>query len=119
RRTARRRRRRRCARPRRAMDEDPGAQPPFLPLDQEQAFAAEDEEVLLRVFPVVLPVRLAGLQDADADPDLLEPFAGRLERRVEAAAVVLEPPRVPRVHHEPARRHVVTLALLAALVFPA
>jgi methionine-rich copper-binding protein CopC/putative copper export protein len=106
-------------RPRWAVHEVPRAQAAFLALDQEEAFAGEDEEIFLGVFPVVLPVRLPGVQDADADSDLLEPFAGGLERRVEPTAVVLEPLRVPRVHHEPRRRHVVTLALLAAFVIPA
>src|SRR4051812_14849276 len=77
-------------RPRRAVHEAPRAQEPLLALDQQEALARQDEEVLLRVLPVVEPVRLARMKDADADPDLLEVLAGRLVRHVRAAAVVLE-----------------------------
>ena len=58
--------------PGRAVEEVPGFQAPLLILDDEDALAREDEEVLLHVLRVVLPVRLSRLEDVDADPVVLE-----------------------------------------------
>src|SRR5690242_7277417 len=59
--------------PRRAVDEVPLLQGAFLAFDQNQALAAEDEEVLLRVLRVVHAVRLPRVEDLDVDPEVAEP----------------------------------------------
>ena len=87
-------------RPCRAVDEVPRAQPSFLALDQQETFAAEDEEVLLVVLAVVHAGRLAGHQDADVDPELWEAHVS-LEAGV-GAEVPIVPGGVLRVQHEPA-----------------
>src|SRR3954470_24958869 len=57
--------------PRRAMEEVPGLERPFLTFDQQQRFALEYEEALLvLVFRVVHAGRLSGLQNADVDSEL-------------------------------------------------
>jgi hypothetical protein len=86
------------------VDEIPGLQRALLLLDQEQAFAREDEEVLLHVLGVIEPVRLARMQDVDADPVLLELARFGLEVRPLSAALVSRPRDIGHVEHEPARR---------------
>src|SRR5207248_9316397 len=86
--------------PRRTVDEVPGPQVPLLALDQQQAFAREDEEVLLHVLAVVHARRLTRVDDADVDAELSETVIA-LEGRV-LAVVALVPLRVARVQHEPA-----------------
>ena len=66
-------------RSRRAVHKVPRLNPPFLLLNQEQALAREDEEVLLHVFAVVEAVRFAGVEDVNVDPVLLELTALRLK----------------------------------------
>ena len=83
------------------MDEVPRLERPLLALDQQQALALEDEEVLLLVLAVVHARRLAGLKDADVDPELRELRLRALEAR-ERAEVAVEPARLLRVQHEPA-----------------
>ena len=85
------------------MEEVPGPQPPLFVLHDEDALAREDEEVLLHGLRVVLPVRLARLDDVDADPVLLEAFR-RLEVGPLAALDAPPPARVGEVDHEPPRR---------------
>jgi adenosine deaminase len=89
--------------PRRAMEEVPGLERPFLTFDQQQRFALEHEEALLvLVFRVVHAGRLSGLENTDVDSELgelrvthtLEPSVGT-ERTV-------EPARLAGVQDEPA-----------------
>jgi len=49
----------------RQVDEVPRAQRPLLTLDEEEALAVEDEEVLLKRLAVVEAVGLARVEDAD------------------------------------------------------
>ena len=60
----------RVRRVRRAMEEVPDAQEALLSLDDQQALAAEDEEVLLVGLAVVHRARLAGLEHVEPDPEL-------------------------------------------------
>src|SRR5207247_2298982 len=60
------------ARVRWTVHEVPCPQRPLLLLDEQEALAVEDEEVLLRRLGVVEAVRLARLEHADVHPDLLE-----------------------------------------------
>jgi hypothetical protein len=83
------------------MDEVPGAEPPLLTLDQEQALAREDEEVLLGVLAVIHAARLTRSDDPEGDPDLVEAQILRLEGGVEPE-LALEPACVPRIEDEPA-----------------
>src|SRR5690242_5438045 len=87
---------------RRAVDEVPLPQKALLSLGDQQALAAEDEEVLLVGFPVVHAHRPARPEDAEVDPDLREALALGLEAAV-GPEVVLEPARLARVSHEPVR----------------
>jgi hypothetical protein len=66
------------------MDEVPGAKPPLLPLDEQEALAEEDEEVLLRIFGVVQPVGLVRLQDLEADAELRKLSARAFEEALRA-----------------------------------
>ncbi len=84
------------------MHQVPCLQEPLLPLHDEQTFAREDEEVLLRLLRVVHAARLARPQDANAYPELGEACVLSLERRVEPEPVALEPPRIAHVEDEPA-----------------
>src|SRR4051794_20628235 len=92
------------ARARRAMDEVPGPQQALLLLDEEQAFAGEDEEVLLHVLGVVEPVRLARVEDVNADPVLLELARLGLDVRPLASTRIACPRDLGHVQHKPARR---------------
>ncbi len=88
--------------PGRAVHEVPGAEPPLLALDEEQALAREHEEPLLRVLSVVERVRLARTEDPDAEAELLEADVVALEDRVQAAELsAVEPACSPDVEHEP------------------
>ncbi len=82
------------------MDEVPGLQRSLIALDQEQALALEDEEVLLLVLAVVHARGLAGLEDADIDPELRE--ASVALEAGEGTEVAVQPARLLRVQHEPA-----------------
>jgi hypothetical protein len=81
------------------VEEVPGLQVPLLVLDDQDALAGEDEEVLLDVLGVVLPVRLARLEHVDADPIVLEAL-GRLEVRPLARNLAAHPACVREVQHE-------------------
>jgi adenosine deaminase len=89
--------------PRRAVEEVPGLERPFLTFDQQERFALEHEEALLvLVFRVVHAGRLSGLENTDVDSELGElRVALTLEPRVGAEGA-LEPARLARVHDEPA-----------------
>jgi hypothetical protein len=81
--------------------EVPCLQRSLFALDDEQALAREDEEVLLRVLGVVHGARLARSQDTDADPDLGEARLLGVEHREVIATVAVEPACVADVHDEP------------------
>ena len=73
------------------MDEVPRLQRALLALHDQQAFAREDEEVLLGVLAVVHAARLAGSEDRDVEAELLEAAFSPSNGRVEAEAVAVEP----------------------------
>jgi hypothetical protein len=76
---------------------------PLLALDQQQALAREDEEVLLIRLAVVEPARHARLKDAERVADLAERRrAVAFERAARAERVVRHPGCVAHVHDEPA-----------------
>ena len=75
--TARRPRRRRRAPSTAGSGRSPRPSEPLLALDDQQAFAGEDEEVLLRLLAVVHAARLARAQDADVDAELAEAARSR------------------------------------------
>src|SRR5690242_13140049 len=84
-----------------AVHEVPRAQRPLFALDEQHGLAGEHEEVLLRVLLVVEAERLAGLQHADVDPELLEWKLAALERGAGAEGLVLVPGGVADVDDEP------------------
>jgi hypothetical protein len=78
----------------------------LLPLDDQQRFAFEDEEILLVVLPVVHRHRLARLEQRQVDPELDE-IRSALETRAlelaqDPAAAALPPVCLARVDDEPA-----------------
>ena len=85
-----------------AVDEVPGAKPSLLAFDQKQALPRQHEEVLLRIFSVVERIRLGRAEDANAQADLVEASVVRLEGRIKAATVGLEPGDVARIDDKPA-----------------
>src|SRR6185369_7782551 len=93
--------------PRRRVDEVPGAQFSLLALDEQQALAGEDEEVLLLVLAVIEPVGLAGLEHVEPEAELRELGPPGLERALRAGRPLLaaggaQPLRVSDVDDEPA-----------------
>ena len=88
--------------PVRAVEEIPRTERPLLTLDQQEALAMQDEEALLCLLPVVEPVGLSGLEDAEPHAEVGELRVGRLEHAARAEDVVREPRRVARVDDEPA-----------------
>ena len=88
------------------MDEVPLPQRALVALDDRKRLAGEHEEVLLVVLPVVHRHRLAGPENGEVDPELLEigcalePRA--LELAEDAAALALPPLRLAGVDDEPA-----------------
>src|SRR5262245_39699545 len=91
------------ARAGREVDEVPGLQPPLLLLDEQQALTGEHEEVLLHALRVIEAVHLAGMEDVDADPVLLELAFRVPEVHPLAALVVPHPGHVGGIQDEPAR----------------
>ena len=91
-RTARRRRRRRCAPSRAGCGRSPTGQRPLLALDEERALAGEHEEVLLRGLGVVEAVRLSRREDVDPNAVLAEPVVTALERALGAGGTLRPPP---------------------------
>jgi hypothetical protein len=100
----------------RAVHEIPGLERPFLPLDEQQAFAREHEEVLLVGLGVVEPARLSGLEDLEREAELGELVRGEigtaakhghaaLEDASGAEGVIRQPRDVPDVDDEPAVAH--------------
>ena len=84
------------------MHEIPRLEESLPSLDDEQALAGEDKEVLLRLLGVVHAVRLARPEDADADTDFREAGILAFERGVAPEPVALEPARVANVENKPA-----------------
>jgi hypothetical protein len=82
------------------MDEVPGPQAALLALDEQQALAGEDEEVLLLVLAVVHARGLAGREHADVDPEAREALVP-LEAGERAEGPVEPPLRLAGVHDEP------------------
>ncbi len=83
-----------------AVDEVPLAQRTLLPLDDQQRFAVDYEEVLLGRLSVVHRHRLARLEHEQAHAELLEPgLALEHARGADRAAI---PARIARVEDEPA-----------------
>ena len=76
--------------PRGAVEEVPLVQLPFLAFHDQRALAGQDEERLLRVFPVVHPDSLARRQNADVDPEVRKPLLA-LERAVGAERTFAAP----------------------------
>src|ERR1043166_6864614 len=91
-------------RPRGAVHEVPLLQVPLVALDDRDALAAEDEEVLLVHLAVVPASRLARLEHRDRVADLRERGVLTLEDARRAEHVVLHPWRVADVDDEPAVR---------------
>jgi hypothetical protein len=83
------------------VNEVPLLQRPLLTFDQQQAFAVEHQEVLLRVLAVVHAIRLARVEHLDVDPEVGESRIA-LEDDGGPERVVVPPARVTRVHDEPA-----------------
>jgi hypothetical protein len=54
------------------VDEAPGSERTLLAVDEQRALAVEHQERPLLALGVVEAVRLAGLQDSDVDPEVLE-----------------------------------------------
>ena len=84
----------------REVHEVPGLDRPLLTFDQQQALAAQDEEVLLPVLRVVVAVRLPRPQHLDVDAVVLE-VRRALKGDTRAELVVVEPRGVARVDDEP------------------
>ena len=89
-------------------------EPPLLLLDDRQALARDDEEVLLGGLGVVHAGRLAGLEHRERVADLGEHLrfeavprrrdaAVGLELAAEAEGVVRDPGGIPGIDDEPAR----------------
>src|SRR6266850_1457167 len=94
-------------RPGGTVEEVPRAKKPLLTLDEQPALAGQHEERLLLRLGVVEPVRLAGLEDMESDPELPEPELSALEGAFRAGRLLLallrrQPLGVPYVHDEPA-----------------
>src|SRR6201987_3912325 len=87
--------------PGRGVDEVPGPERPLLPLNQQQALAVQDDEVLLFVLGVVVAGGLARLQDADVDADEGKPALAL--KAGEGAEVAAAPDGVAGVEDEPPR----------------
>jgi hypothetical protein len=88
------------------VDEVPRDKPSLLALDQQQALARQDEEVLLVRLPVVEGARFPRLQHAEREPNLPErrrPFA--FERAGGAERLVRHPRGIPHIDDEPALGH--------------
>src|SRR5882672_4481915 len=83
-----------------AMEEIPGRQPALLPFDDQQALTGQHEKALLGVLPVVHAGRLAGLENADVDPQLRE-SALAVEGAVGTERAFVAPTRLASVHDEP------------------
>jgi hypothetical protein len=90
----------RVLRVRRAVDEVPLAQRPFLAFDDEQCVAVHDQEVLLIGLPVVHRHRLVRREPRDVDADL-RPVLPALEVAEPSASGDVPPARVARIQHEP------------------
>lgn len=88
-------------RARRTVHEVPRVEVALLLLDEQQALAGEDEEVLLFRLAVIEGAGLAGLHHAEGVADLREAVAVAFERAVDAEALTALPDRVLEVDREP------------------
>lgn len=88
---------------RRTMDEVPRPQRTLLTLDDQQAFAAQDEKVLLARLFVVHRHRHPGRQHVEVDAELLEPCVVLALEATVGAELVVPPLSLARVDDEPAR----------------
>src|SRR5438105_10329771 len=84
------------------MDEVPGLQRALLALDDQEALAGEDEEVLLVRLAVVSAAGLAGLKDGDRVAELRELHVAAFEDAGRAEGLVGDPGGVADVDDEPA-----------------
>jgi hypothetical protein len=95
------------------VDEVPRPKRPFLPLDEQQILAGEDEEVLLVGLRVVQPAWLAGFDHRQGDAEAGEPLQLQiwtptqngpvgLEDASRSKRLVRQPGRVSDIHDEPA-----------------
>ena len=91
---------------RRHVHEVPGLQRTLLAVDEQRALAGQHEEVLLEVLPVVEAVRLARLEHADVDSELLELAVLALEDPRSPERVVVHPARVAQVRDAPLSHYV-------------
>src|SRR5438093_1101798 len=83
------------------MDEVPLPQRALLPLDDQCPLAREDKKVLLVGLPVVHGQRLAGPEDGDPEPELVEDGVAAEVREL-APALRLVPAHLTCVDDEPA-----------------
>ena len=94
------------------MEEVPRSKPALFLLDNRQALAREDEEILLARIGVIEAARLPRRQDGQREADLVEPLAlkirtpakrgpAALEHAPEPECLVQEPRRVTNVEDEP------------------
>jgi hypothetical protein len=84
------------------VEEVPRPEQPLLAVDEQPALAGQDEERLLLRLGVVEAVRLARLQHAQVDAELLELGARVLEPDTRAERLGRPPLGVPHVDDEPA-----------------
>jgi hypothetical protein len=85
------------------MDEVPRVERTLLTLDDQQTFAAQDEEILLAWLFVVHRHRHPGRQHVEIDAELLERCVVRSLETAILAELVVPPLRLSRVDDEPAR----------------
>src|SRR5215218_6661482 len=87
------------------VDEVPRSERPLLALDQQQAFAGEDEEFLLVGLTVISPTRLLRLEHRQREADVRERRIVALEDAGGSESRVRHPRGVPHVDDEPALAH--------------
>jgi hypothetical protein len=85
--------------------EVPRLERPLLALDQQQAIAREDEEVLLVGLTVIPPARLSRLEHGQDEADVGEGCVVALEDAGGSESLVRHPRPVPDVDDEPAVAH--------------
>ena len=91
------------ARAGRTVDEVPGAKVPFLLLDDEEALAGENEEILLLGLGVIQAARLPRLEDVEAEAELREEDLLQLRALAQRWTVCLERSSASRSRDSPPR----------------
>jgi hypothetical protein len=87
-----------------AMNEVPRPQRVLFPFDDQEAFARENQEILLVGLPVILRHRLPRIKHAEVDSDLLEPdLTFKLAHRRTARRMM--PTSLARVENKPPLTH--------------